>query len=130
MIKELWLNLPVKDIDVSRKFFQAIGIAEVEEHKNNPGMVALAVGNTLVMLFPSATFEKFAGHPSANTAVGSETLISFDCESKEEIDQMYARLQHIGAEVFGKPNLVDGWMYGLGFCDPDGHRWNMLFMDR
>ncbi len=30
---------------------------------------------------------------------------------------------------FGQPAEIQGWMYGCGFADPDGHRWNVLFRD-
>lgn len=82
------------------------------------------------MLFPRETFEKFAGNKSTDANESCETLLSFDAESQEEVDALHTRLINAGAFIFGEPGWVDGWMYGLGFSDPDGHRWNMLYMNR
>ena len=76
MSKELWINLPVRDIAASRAFFQAIGLPEHDQHRNNPDMVALQVGNTMVMLFPISQFEQFAGTNTSDTEKGCEMLIS------------------------------------------------------
>ncbi len=129
MSKELWINLPVRDIAASRAFFQAIGLPEHDQHRNNPDMVALQVGNTMVMLFPISQFERFAGTNISDTGKGCEILISYGAGSKEEVDEVYEKVKQTGVVVFGPPRLVDGSMYGMGFCDPDGHRWNMLWME-
>jgi len=65
----------------------------------------------------------------SDTRVGSEMLMSFDAESREEVDRLAAIAEANGGQVFSKPAEIQGWMYGCGFLDPDGHRWNVLFMD-
>jgi predicted lactoylglutathione lyase len=34
-----------------------------------------------------------------------------------------------GGSIYGEPGYSQGWMYGAGFADLDGHRWNVLYMD-
>jgi len=84
--KELWLNLPVKDIRRSRAF-------EIADPKR-----------------------------------GTEVLISIDAESKEEVDELLQKVVSAGGTIYGEPH-DQGWMYGAGFVDLDGHRWNVLYMD-
>lgn len=31
--------------------------------------------------------------------------------------------------IYGEPRESQGRMYGAGFADPDGHRWNVLYID-
>jgi hypothetical protein len=38
-------------------------------------------------------------------------------------------VEKAGAEVYSKPADFQGFMYGFGSKDLDGHRWNMLYMD-
>lgn len=65
----------------------------------------------------------------SDTSAGSEILLSIDAESREEVEN-YARIAaQNGGTVFGQPMDIQGWMYGCGFSDPDGHRWNVLHMD-
>ena len=131
MIKEIWLNLPVKDINRSKAFFTQIGFTFDARHGNSTEAAGMIVGEKkmMVMLFNEANFKNFVAHEIADTTKGSEVLISFDAESREEVDEIARKVEQAGGLLFGKPAEHQGWMYGCGFADPDGHRWNVLFMD-
>jgi hypothetical protein len=60
---------------------------------------------------------------------GTEVLSSIGAESREEVDEMLRKAVDAGGTVFSESQEKDGWMYGCGFADLDGHRWNALFMD-
>jgi len=131
MTKEVWINLPVKDINRSKAFFTAIGFT-IDPNAGDPSvMVSLKIGSpkVAIMLFDENVFKSFTSHPLTDTSKSSEVLISFDAESREEIDQLAAKVTAAGGTLYGKPSEVQGWMYGFGFTDPDGHRWNGLYMD-
>lgn len=131
MTKELWLNLPVKDVARSRAFYKAIGFTIHPQHEQRDDMTGLVMGEkqVMVMLFPEASFKNFARHEVADTRQGSEILISIDAESREEVDAFALKVKEANGHIFAAPGEKDGWMYGFGFSDPDGHRWNMLHMD-
>ncbi len=131
MTNEVWINLPVKDINRSRAFFSDIGFT-IDLNAGNPSIsVTLLLGakKVVVMLFEENVFRSFTGHPLTDTGKSSEVMISFDAESREEIDEIAAKVSAAGGTLFGKPADIQGWMYGFGFTDPDGHRWNGLHMD-
>lgn len=130
MIKQLWINLPVKDVTKSREFFVAMGFALNEKYGNGPDSASLLVGSKdiVVMLFSEAMFKGFTKAEVADTKSGTEALFSIDAESREEVDEIAKRAVAAGGTVFAEPG-GQGWMYGCGFADLDGHRWNVLFMD-
>ncbi|MEW9698412.1 VOC family protein [Paenibacillus sp. SI8] len=130
MTKELWLNLPVKDLNNSKAFFTALGFSFHPRHVNSNEMAGLVIGekNVLIMLFPEQTFKNFTRNELVNTQQASEILISIDAESKEEVDELLKKVVIAGGTVFSEPH-DQGWMYGAGFADLDGHRWNVLYMD-
>lgn len=130
MINELWINLPVKDVKRSKEFFTALGFA-FSERGESEHSVCLLVGtkNISVMLFEQSVFRSFTRAGLADTAQGSEVLFSFDAGSREEVDQMATKVRSAGGQIFSEPQENQGWMYGFAFLDPDGHRWNMLYMD-
>ncbi|WP_337099245.1 VOC family protein [Paenibacillus sp. YIM B09110] len=130
MAKELWLSLPVKDLAKSRQFFAELGFSFHPRHEGSDAMAGLIIGDkqVMVMLVPETTFKQFTSHDIADTERGSEVLISFDAESKEEVDELLAKVDRAGGTIYGKPS-DQGWMYGAGFSDLDGHRWNVLYMD-
>ena len=131
MTKEIWLNLPVKDINRSKAFFTALGFSFDPRHGDSDQAAGMIIGEKkmMVMLFNEANFMNFTGHGIADTSKGNELLISFDAESREEVDELARKAEAAGGTIFGKPAEHQGWMYGCGFVDPDGHRWNALFMD-
>lgn len=130
MAKQIWLNLPVKEIVQSKIFFTKIGFSFNEQHDTDHS-AAMLVGekNFVVMLFEEAMFEGFVQNKITDTNSSSEVLISIDAESREEVDELAQKVIEAGGIVFAKPAESQGWMYGCGFADLDGHRWNVLFMD-
>lgn len=130
MSKEIWINLPVKDVNKSREFFRSIGF-NINPNHNTNGMAAISAGEgkAMVMLFPEATFESFTQCRIADVQKTGESLFSFGADSKNEVDETAKKVQEAGGDIFAKPAERDGWMYGFAFKDLDGHRWNMLYMD-
>lgn len=130
MTKQVWLNLPVKDALKSKEFFTQLGFTFLEERTTeHSACMLLGETNFVVMLFAEEMFKNFIGHPITDTNQSSEFLISIDAESREEVDQLAAKAKQAGGTVYGEPSENQGWMYGCGFCDLDGHRWNVLYMD-
>jgi len=131
MIKEVWLNLPVKDVARSKQFFASLGFSFNLNFGDSSESVALMIGskNVIVMLFEESLFKKFSQNELTDTSKSSEILVSIDAETKAEVDEMARKAEVAGGKVFGKPSEIEGWMYGCGFTDLDGHRWNVLYMD-
>lgn len=131
MVKEFWMNLPVKDLAKSREFFTKLGFS----FRNHPGMennlASLIVGEKggIVNMFPEATFKSFTKNALTDVSQSTEALFSFDAESREEVDQITRKAKEAGGTVYAEPGDNQGWMYGSGFTDLDGHRWNILYMD-
>ncbi|WP_391119423.1 VOC family protein [Psychrobacillus sp. L3] len=130
MLKQFWINLPVKDINKSKEFYRKVGFAVNEQHGNSE-QTQLIVGdnNVAVMLFPESTFKSFTRHEIVDTKQATEVLLSVDANSREEVDILAKNAVDAGGILFGAPSEIQGWMYGCGFTDLDGHRWNVLYMD-
>ena len=129
MIKEIWLNLPVGDVQRSKEFFGQIGFTLNEKHEN-PEMVCFEVGTKgmTVLFFAEEMFKSFTKSEISDTKTGAEVLISFDAESRDEVDETARKVFEAGGTIFAEPAEIQGWMYGFAFADLDGHRWNMLYM--
>jgi predicted lactoylglutathione lyase len=131
MTKEIWINLPVKDVKKSKAFFTKIGFS-FNEQQTTDQSACMLVGakNTIVMLFAESMFNGFiGGAPVADAKQANEVLFSFDAESRQEVDELAKKVTDTGGTLYGKPGEIQGWMYGFGFVDPDGHKWNALHMD-
>jgi hypothetical protein len=130
MAKEFWLNLPVKDIQRSKAFFTKLGF-DFNPLYNSDNSASLLLGekDVVVMLFEEPQFKGFTSNEIADTTRGTEVLLSFDAESKEEVDEIVRKVIEAGGTSDHKPTEMKGWMYGCIFTDLDGHRWNVLYMD-
>ena len=132
MTKDFWLNLPVKNLSKSKKFFTALGFSFKDDSPGNSSVAApLLIGskNIVVMLFDENVFKSFTGNALTDTAQSTEVLMSIDAESRDEVDEMARKAEAAGGVVFAPPAENQGWMYGCAFTDLDGHRWNVLHMD-
>lgn len=130
MTKEIWLNLPVKDVDRSKEFFTKIGFTP-QEKQPCAEMCGFYVGEKKmsVMLVEEEMFQGFAQNPLSDAKTATEILISFDAESRDDVDKTASRVFEAGGTIFSEPQEIQGWMYGFAFTDLDGHRWNQVFMD-
>lgn len=130
MTKQIWLNLPVKEVKKSKVFFDKIGFY-FNEKNETAHSACMIVGdkNFVVMLFEESVFGQFSQNKITDTKSSSEILISIDAESTKEVDEFAQKVTDAGGVVFSKPAEIQGWMYGCGFSDLDGHRWNVLYMD-
>nr|WP_315195570.1 VOC family protein [uncultured Flavobacterium sp.] len=130
MVKQIWLNLPVKDVRKAKVFFSKIGFVFNEQHETSSSACMLVgENNFVVMLFEEKMFEGFVQNKISDTQKSSEVLISIDAHSMQEVDEFAVKVREAGGLVFAEPAENQGWMYGFGFADLDGHRWNVLYMD-
>jgi len=125
MIQECWLNLPVEDVQKSKSFFQSLGFSFQEDQSQGPNSALM-----LVMLFQQEIFKNFIGGAISNPQLGNEILISIDAPNRETVVAQAQKARELGGTVFGEPSEIDGWMFGCGFTDLDGHKWNVLYMDQ
>jgi hypothetical protein len=130
MTKEIWVNLPVSDVRKTKEFYGRIGF-KANERQSNEQMACFTIGKkqTTVLFFEAENFKKLTKSEIADARAGAEVLISFDAGSRDEVDETARRVFDAGGTIFSAPAEIQGWMYGFGFADADGHRWNMVFMD-
>jgi len=131
MIKDVWINLPVKDVARAAAFYEGMGLTRKTGPGNSENSACFLVGEkkTILMLFAEDTFVGFTGHPLADCSGGTEVLFSVGMENRAQVDELAMRTKAAGGTVFREPAESGGFMYGCGLVDPDGHRWNALYMD-
>ena len=132
MTKEIWVNLPVANVDRSVEFFTKMGFEKNERFPFTETMASFFIGEKsrfVMMLFRNDVLEGFSGNKVSDTSNGTEVLFSIDAESPTEVDEMLQKAEAAGGTIYAQGGEKDGWMYGGGFVDLDGHRWNLLHMD-
>lgn len=121
-MKSLWFNMAVADLDKAEAFYQAIGF-QVASHGDIKAL-SLPEGGTIV-LFDRETFAQRMSVALATE--GREVMISLNVSTREEVEQLVARVVAAGGQVTKAATDAHGF-YGAAFTDLDGHHFNVIVM--
>lgn len=122
------INLPVKDLAVSRSFFEAIGLT-INEDFSDENMLAVPLSDDIrILLLTHDYFRTFTERAIADTSHGIETILAIGVERREEVDAMAEAALAAGGAAHRDPQDL-GYVYSRSFVDPDGHVWEAVHMD-
>lgn len=125
--KMIWANLPVKDIERTRKFFLALGFKVNGEPTAEIVSFIIAENEFIINFFQEEQFKTATEIAVTDTKKSAEIIFSLSAESKEDVKEWAETVKKAGGTVFLEPQEIQGNMYNMGFADPDGHRWNVLY---
>lgn len=128
MTKQIFVNLPVKDLDKSKAFFAALGFSFNPQFTNeNATCMVIHEGSIHAMLLVEAFYQTFTAKTIVNAHEATEALICLSCESRAEVDELIAKAVRAGGTTPREPQ-DHGFMYTHGFDDLDGHTWEFVYM--
>ena len=128
MSSQIFVNLPVQDLQRSMAFFQALGFT-FNAHFTDETAACMIIGEgNYAMLLTHAKFMEFTAKKIIDARVSAEVLIAVSFDSRERVDDILAAALKAGAT---EPNAARdyGFMYQRSFDDPDGHTWEIFHMD-
>ncbi len=128
MHKQIFVNLPVRDVPRTKAFYASLGFSFEPKFSNDNALCMVVGENIFAMLLHVDFFKTFTKKPVADARECTEVLTCLSCESRAEVDGLVAKALAAGGKA---PNPVQdhGFMYGHGFEDPDGHLWELVYMD-
>ena len=129
MHQQIFVNLPVKDVAASRKFFAALGFSFNEDFCSENTACMVIEENIFVMLLEHARFKDFINGEISDATKATEVLTCLSADSRGEVDGLLKKALAAGAKPW-KPITDMGPMYGASFQDLDGHVWEIMFMDQ
>ncbi|WP_210491500.1 VOC family protein [Patulibacter sp. SYSU D01012] len=127
MPRMIFPNLPVKDVQAARAFYEALGFAINETFCDEQTACVVIEQNIMVMLLEEEKFRSFITNEIAPRDT-TEALLSLSCDSRDEVVDLAAKARAAGAERWNDPMDL-GFMYGESFRDLDGHVVELVWMD-
>ncbi len=127
MAKQIFVNLPVADVQRSITFFKRLGYEVNPQFTSEQGACLILGDNIFAMLLAIPFFQGFTKKPVADATQSTEVLTCLSCDSREEVDALVAKALAAGGTAPNAPQ-DHGFMYGHGFEDLDGHLWELVFM--
>lgn len=127
MSRELFVNLPVRDLQKSMEFFSALGFAFNPQFTDDKAACMVLSDKAYVMLLSEPFFRSFTKNELCDTSRSTEALFALSCTSKSEVDELVRKAIDAGGR-HAMDAKDHGFMYGWSFYDLDGHHWEVLWM--
>ncbi|KTE03729.1 lactoylglutathione lyase [Sphingopyxis sp. H038] len=130
MPQMIFVNLPVTDLDKSKAFYEAVGAA------NNPAFtdetaacMVVEEGSIHVMLLTHAKWADFTTKTIPDARTHAQVLLCLSADSRDAVDGQVDKAVKAGGKADPTPTQDFGFMYGRSYEDPDGHIWEVMWMD-
>ncbi len=128
MIKQIFVNLAVTDLQKSIDFFTQLGFTFNPQFTDENATCMIIGDNIFAMLLVEKRFKDFTKKEIIDAHTHVEVLNAFSVGSREEVDALLEKALGAGG-VEPVPAQDYGWMYSRDFHDLDGHVWEVFYMD-
>jgi predicted lactoylglutathione lyase len=125
--KQIWANFSVKDAQRTSQFYTQLGFKP-----NMPGYPKLAsflFGDDDFVIHFFEQGSQIDEYLSPGPAI-SEIMFTLSAETEAEVKEWAERVKAAGGIFFKEVGRDEHGYYGFGFADPDGHKFNILLMDK
>lgn len=129
MPKMIFVNLPVADVAASTAFYEAVGATREPRFCDGSSSMMMFSDNISVMLLSRSRFADFTDKQIIDAKTQVQALIALSADSREEVDAIVERAGRAGGRIDPGPRQDHGFMYGRSYEDPDGHVFEVMWMD-
>ena len=126
--RKIFVNLAVKDLGKAVEFFTQLGFSFDPRFTDEQATCMIVSDEAFVMLLVESRFKAFTKKDLVDPAGQTEAIVALSAESREEVDELVEKALAAGGMPANDPMDLD-FMYGRSFQDPDGHQWEVFWMD-
>lgn len=128
MTRMIFINLPVADLPASMAFYAALGFTNNPHFSDETAACMVWSEAVNVMLLTHDKWCTFTTRPIP-PPTSSEVLLALSLDSTDDVDAANAKAAANGGTADVNPMQDHGFMYSRAVADPDGHVWEMFWMD-
>jgi len=121
-------NLPVEHLDRSVGFFTKLGFTFDERFTDETATSMIVNDNASVMLLVRERFADFTKKRIVDPKTQIGAIMALSADSREDVDDFADKALAAGGSPANEPMDLD-FMYARSFHDPDGHQWEIFWMD-
>ncbi|KAE8559845.1 VOC family protein [Paenibacillus polymyxa] len=125
--KQIFVNLPVKNLQHSIDFFTTIGFEFNAQFTDEHATCMVVSEHIFVMLLVEERFKAFTSKEISDATKSTEAIVALSVESREKVDEIVHKALKAGGKPSNEPQ-DHGFMYGWSFQDLDGHLWEFFYM--
>jgi predicted lactoylglutathione lyase len=127
MATQIFVNLPVKDLNRSVEFFTCLGYTFNAQFTDETAACMIVSDEIFVMLLTWEKFKTFTPKKICDATKSTEVLICLSCTSREHVNELVSKALSVGGTTYNVPQDY-GFMFEHGYQDLDGHIWELIFM--
>jgi predicted lactoylglutathione lyase len=126
--RKLFVNIPVRDLQRSIEFFEALGFTFNTQFTDATATSMLVGEDAYFMLLTTEKFKEFSKRPVGDPRKETSALFAISVNSRDEVDVLVKKAVAAGGSHAADPQ-DHGFMYAWSFYDLDGHHWEVFWMD-
>ena len=126
---KIFLNLPVTDLVASRRFLESLGATNEPKFSDDTAACMILSDDIFFMLLTHDKYRQFTPLPIGDVKTSSTALIALSVANREEVDRTIEAAVAAGGRADPGPVQDHGFMYGRSVADPDGHHFELFWMD-
>ena len=128
MAKQVFINLPVIDLQKSIAFYEAIGFTNNPQFTDETAACMIWSDTIYIMLLTHDKLKQFTSKTIVDAKTSVEVSISLSLENNDEVNAFAEKALKAGGKEPSDPQDY-GFMYQRGVEDPDGHHLEVFYMD-
>lgn len=129
MPRMIFVNLPVEDIAAATRFYEAIGCEKNAQFSDEKASSMVWSETITFQLLARDYFATFTPKQIADAQKTSEVLLCLTRDSRQEVDAMAEAAAAAGGRADIREPMDMGFMYNRTFEDPDGHVFEIVWMN-
>lgn len=130
MARMIFVNIPVTDLERSIAFYGAVGFSRDDRFCDGSAQMMVLSDTISVMLLTHERFNSFTPKTVADTHTTAQALFCVSADSRDAVTAMVDQAVAAGGTSDPTPKQdMGGFMFGRSFEDPDGHIWEVMWMD-
>lgn len=127
--KMIFVNIPVTDLARSVAFYEAVGATKNPQFSDDTAACMVLSETIYVMLLTHDKFKGFCAKTIVDAKTNVQALFCLSENSKNDVDVTVDKAWGAGGKADPNPQQDYGFIYGRSFEDPDGHIWEVMWMD-
>jgi predicted lactoylglutathione lyase len=126
--RKIFVNLAVEDLGRAVEFFTQVGFSFDPRFTDEQATCMIVSEEAFVMLLVEDRFKDFTKKELCDSTTHTEAILAVSAESRAQVDELVQKALEAGGQPANEP-MDHGFMYGSSFQDPDGHLWEVIWMD-
>lgn len=129
MPSQIFVNLPVADLQRSREFFGHLGyLFNPQLSDDHAACLVIDEDHIYVMLVEHDYYRTITKREIADTAEVSEVMVTLTVDDRDSVETIIQRAIEAGGARASEAEDF-GYLYRRGFFDTDGHHWEVMWMN-